>query len=91
MTDILDFLARSPSPYHAAESAAALLDAAGFRRQRMGEPLDGSAGGGYIVRGGAIVAWYVPHDPSPGFVVIGAHTDSPNLRVKPRPDTSHSR
>ncbi len=87
MTDILDFLARSPSPYHAAESAAALLDTAGFRRQSIGEPLDGSAGGGYVVRGGAIVAWYVPHDPSPGFVVIGAHTDSPNLRVKPRPDT----
>ena len=87
MTDILDFLARSPSPYHAAESAAALLDAAGFRRQSIGEPLDGSAGGGYVVRGGAIVAWYVPHDPSPGFVVIGAHTDSPNLRLKPRPDT----
>ena len=42
-----------------------------------------------MLRGGAIVAWYVPegaeaHTP---FRIVGAHTDSPNLRVKPLPDT----
>lgn len=42
-----------------------------------------------MLRGGAIVAWYVPegaraHTP---FRIAGAHTDSPNLRVKPLPDT----
>jgi aspartyl aminopeptidase len=85
--DLLDFLRRSPSPYHAAESAAAALSEAGFRRQSLGEPIDGAPGGAFVIRGGAIVAWHVPADPAPGFVVIGAHTDSPNLRVKPRPDT----
>ena len=39
MSDLLDFLARSPSPYHAAESVAAVLDEAGFRRQSIGERL----------------------------------------------------
>jgi aspartyl aminopeptidase len=87
MTDLLDFLGHSPSPYHAAESVAALLDEAGFGRVELGAGLDGSPGGAYTIRGGAIVAWYIPDDPAPGFVVIGAHTDSPNLRVKPRPDT----
>ncbi|HTN78982.1 MAG TPA: M18 family aminopeptidase [Acidimicrobiales bacterium] len=86
MTELLEFLGRSPSPYHAAESAASVLSEAGFRRQSIGEPLDASVGGGFVVRGGAIVAWHVPSDPAPGFVVIGAHTDSPNLRVKPHPD-----
>jgi aspartyl aminopeptidase len=87
MTELLEFLARSPSPYHAAESVAAMLDEAGFRRVEIGGAIDGSPGGAYTIRGGAIVAWYIPDDPAPGFVVIGAHTDSPNLRVKPRPDT----
>jgi aspartyl aminopeptidase len=42
-----------------------------------------------VVRDGALVAWSVPPGVTPetGFRVAGAHTDSPNLRVKPRPDT----
>jgi aspartyl aminopeptidase len=41
-----------------------------------------------VVRGGSLVAWAVPaeHEPNGGFRILGAHTDSPNLRVKPRPD-----
>jgi len=40
------------------------------------------------VRGGAIIAWYVPEGAAPHtpYRIVGAHTDSPNLRVKPRPD-----
>ena len=42
-----------------------------------------------MLRGGAIVAWYVPEGAAPHtpFRIVGAHTDSPNLRVKPLPDT----
>ncbi len=42
-----------------------------------------------MLRGGAIVAWYVPEgaEPHTPFRIVGAHTDSPNLRVKPLPDT----
>ncbi|HLT16812.1 MAG TPA: M18 family aminopeptidase [Acidimicrobiales bacterium] len=85
---LMAFIDASPSPFHACASAAERLEAAGFR------PLDEAAawpsgpGAWYLRRGGSLVAWSVGprHDATSGFRVVGAHTDSPNLRVKPRPD-----
>ncbi|MFD7860815.1 M18 family aminopeptidase [Streptomyces sp. NPDC057682] len=87
--DLMAFLMASPSPYHAVATAAARLEKAGFRQVEETAAWDGTTGGKYVLRGGAIVAWYVPegagaHTP---FRIVGAHTDSPNLRVKPLPDT----
>ncbi|WP_351228005.1 M18 family aminopeptidase [Streptomyces sp. NPDC002133] len=86
--DLMSFLAASPSPYHAVANAAARLDKAGFRQVEETEAWDGTSGGKYVLRGGAIVAWYVPEGAAPHtpFRIVGAHTDSPNLRVKPQPD-----
>ncbi|MEU8569218.1 M18 family aminopeptidase [Streptomyces pathocidini] len=87
--DLMGFLAQSPSPYHAVASAAERLEKAGFRQVAETAAWDGSTGGRYVLRGGAIVAWYVPEGAGPetAFRIVGAHTDSPNLRVKPLPDT----
>ncbi|MEW2401620.1 M18 family aminopeptidase [Streptomyces sp. NPDC046862] len=88
--DLMTFLAASPSPYHAVANAAERLEKAGFRQVAETDAWDGTtAGGRYVLRGGAIVAWYVPEgaEPHTPFRVVGAHTDSPNLRVKPRPDS----
>ncbi|WP_328495334.1 M18 family aminopeptidase [Streptomyces sp. NBC_00414] len=86
--DLMSFLAASPSPYHAVANAAERLEKAGFRQVVETDAWDGTTGGKYVLRGGAIVAWYVPEDAEPhtSFRIVGAHTDSPNLRVKPRPD-----
>ncbi|GAA4613549.1 M18 family aminopeptidase [Actinoallomurus liliacearum] len=86
--DLADFITASPSPYHAVASTAERLEKAGFRHVAETDPWTGETGGRYVVRGGAIVAWYVPEGarPETPFRIIGAHTDSPNLRVKPRPD-----
>ncbi|MFE5731783.1 M18 family aminopeptidase [Streptomyces sp. NPDC056528] len=86
--DLMSFLSASPSPYHAVANAAGRLEKAGFRRVEETAAWDATSGGKYVVRGGAIIAWYVPegaaaHTP---YRIVGAHTDSPNLRVKPRPD-----
>ncbi|MER5890980.1 M18 family aminopeptidase [Streptomyces sp. NPDC001941] len=87
--DLMSFLAASPSQYHAVANAAARLEKAGFREVRETDAWDGTSGGKYVVRGGALIAWYVPEGAAPHtpYRVVGAHTDSPNLRVKPRPDS----
>ncbi|MER7411941.1 MULTISPECIES: M18 family aminopeptidase [Streptomyces] len=86
---LMSFLSASPSPYHAVVNAAALLEKAGFRQVRETDAWDAAAGGRYVLRGGALIAWYVPEgaDAATPFRIVGAHTDSPNLRVKPVPDT----
>ena len=87
--DLITFLGSSPSPYHAVASAAERLEKVGFRQVSETDAWDGAAGGRYVIRGGALMAWYVPHSAGPQtpFRVVGTHTDSPNLRVKPLPDT----
>jgi aspartyl aminopeptidase len=87
--DLMTFLAASPTPYHAVANAAERLEKAGFRQVSETDAWDGSSGGKYVLRGGAIIAWYVPEDAAPHtpYRIVGAHTDSPNLRVKPLPDS----
>ncbi|MFJ9519374.1 M18 family aminopeptidase [Kitasatospora sp. NPDC101801] len=90
--DLISFLGTSPSPFHAVASAAERLEKVGFRRVAETEAWDAAAGGRYVIRGGALIAWYVPEGAGPEtpFRVVGTHTDSPNLRVKPVPDTGTS-
>lgn len=79
----------SPTPYHAANTVASELTANGFREVNETEPFPSEPDNYFVSRGGSLVAWVSgsSSDPSSGFRVIGAHTDSPNLRVKPKPDT----
>jgi aspartyl aminopeptidase len=92
VADLLAFLDRSPTPYHAVAETARRLAAAGFRPLAEDEvwSLEPDARR-YVVRAeGSIVAFQVGRE-SPaeaGFRILGAHTDSPNLRLKPRPDKS---
>ena len=45
-----------------------------------------AAGDFFTVRAGSLVAWRAGAGPGVPFRVVGAHTDSPNLRVKQHPD-----
>ncbi|BFO13710.1 hypothetical protein SHKM778_00980 [Streptomyces sp. KM77-8] len=77
--DLMSFLAASPTPYHAVANAAERLEKAGFRQVAETDAWDGATGGKYVLRGGAIIAWYVPEgaDAHTPFRIVGAHTDSP--------------
>ena len=85
---MLAYIDASPSPFHACATAGELLEAAGFARLSESEPWPTGAGKHYLRRGGSLVAWATrpAHGASDPFRIIGAHTDSPNLRVKPLPD-----
>lgn len=80
------FVDESPSPFHVCHTVAQDLDEHGFTRldETQPWPADGR-GRHYVVRGGSLVAWADAHRANP-FRVVGAHTDSPNLRVKQHPD-----
>ncbi|MFZ4519021.1 MAG: M18 family aminopeptidase, partial [Microthrixaceae bacterium] len=83
------FIDRSPTPFHAVAQAAALLaDAGSTPLDPTAEwGADDAAGAAFVVRDGSLVAWGPSTDPTGPMRLIGAHTDSPNLRVRPRPDT----
>lgn len=85
--EFTDFLAASPSSFHAAEEAAVRLERAGFRRQRVDERIPAGPGGRVMATGGTVIAWWVPEDAGAhsALRIVGAHTDSPGLMVKPDP------
>jgi aspartyl aminopeptidase len=84
--DLMTFLDASPSPWHAAASAAALLGAAGFVEVDETERWDEVPPAGYVRRGAALVAWRLPSGSASALRIVGAHTDSPGLRIHARPD-----
>ncbi|MDO5098205.1 MAG: M18 family aminopeptidase [Corynebacterium sp.] len=82
--DFISYIAASPSSFHAADQGAALLSAAGFSPVTETAKWNAEPGGHYMVRDGALMAWFVPETAGPksGFRIIGAHTDSPGFKLK---------
>ncbi|MGH9135597.1 MAG: M18 family aminopeptidase [Acidimicrobiales bacterium] len=84
--DLCSFIDASPSPFHAVAEAARRLEAAGFKPiDETGDWSDAAAASRFVVRDGSLVAW-AGVEPGAPLRLAAAHTDSPNLRVKPRPD-----
>mmetsp|Transcript_581 Transcript_581/g.1360 ORF Transcript_581/g.1360 Transcript_581/m.1360 type:complete len:472 (-) Transcript_581:2845-4260(-) len=86
------FLSASTDPFHAVANAVAKLEAAGFSRVWAKNSAAASIQPGgkyyYTVHHSTLVAFTVgakfQANQGGGFHIIGGHTDSPNLRVKPR-------
>lgn len=87
--DLLEFLSRSRTPFHAVRELSSRLEANGFRSISERESWDLQPGGRYyLTRNGSSIIAFVLGKQSPvdaGIRMVGAHTDSPCLKVKPNP------
>ncbi|WP_375481593.1 M18 family aminopeptidase [uncultured Mycobacterium sp.] len=84
-TGLCEFIDASPSPFHVCATVAQALRAAGYTELAETDTWP-AAGRFFTVRAASLVAWDSTGDPRRSFRVIGAHTDSPNLRIKQHPD-----
>jgi aspartyl aminopeptidase len=86
--DLLNFIDASPSPWHAVDSVEKQLITAGFIKLDETAAWQMQTGNSYFVtRGGAsIIAFTLGKQAltDSGFRIVGAHTDSPGLRLKPQ-------
>ena len=87
--DLGAFVTASPSSFHAAREAARRLAAAGFTELVETAPWTAGdvAGDRFVLRDGSLIAWSAPEgaDAATPFRIVGSHTDSPALKVKPDP------
>jgi aspartyl aminopeptidase len=87
---LCEFIDASPSPFHVCVTVADRLRAAGYTELDETDRWDDAAAGRFFtVRAASLIAWQSGITPNPTpmpFRIIGAHTDSPNLRVKQHPD-----
>jgi aspartyl aminopeptidase len=89
LADLLAYLHASPTPFHAVAEAARRLGAAGFRPLAEADRWDDLAPGRYYLTTSDtnLFGFVLPDKPArTGFRLVGAHTDSPNLRLKPNPE-----
>lgn len=88
----LSYLDSSPDPFHAVQTSINLLKEAGF--QQLSDDTDLCPGGKYYFtkNKSSLIAFSIGKKFDPrsegagsggGFKIIGAHTDSPNLKIKP--------
>lgn len=86
------FIDASPTPYHVVRSATAALQSSGFEPLREQDAWTLHAGARrFVVRDGSTLVAFIVGERPPagrGFRVLGAHTDSPTLRVKPHGERS---
>lgn len=87
---MLDFIKNSPTPFHAVDHINETLHTAGFERLYESEAWELRAGGSYYVirNDSSLIAFTMGAAPAvdTGLRIVGAHTDSPCLKVKPQPE-----
>ncbi len=86
--DLSQYLAKSPSTYHAVRGIKAALLYAGFTEIREEDTWQIEKGGKYVVtrNGSALMAFTVPQEGAEAFHITASHCDSPTFKIKENPE-----
>lgn len=88
--ELISFIEKSPSRFHAVEAARLVMNGAGFQELDIKEKWKMKSGGKYYVtkNDSSMAVFIVGNKPvsNAGFKIIGSHTDSPAIRIKPNPE-----
>lgn len=81
--DLINFIGRSPTPFHVVKNATEILATSGYQLIKEGDTLQ-PGGQYYAIRNdSSLIAISLNKPLSKGFHMVGAHTDSPCLKIKP--------
>ena len=82
---LLGFLDASPTPFHATKNMSLMLKNAGFNELIETKTWDLEEGQKYFVtrNDSSVIAFTYPKERN--YTMVGCHTDSPNLKLKPNP------
>ena len=87
--NLLEFIDHSPTPFHAVEEMKSKLIGKGYSELKESEKWDLTSNGKYFItrNDSSLIAFIIGTKTkgASGFKIIGAHTDSPNLKLKPNP------
>ena len=86
--ELLDFIEKSPTCFHAVANIGAMLEEAGYVRLRENEEWKLVKGGKYYTErnDSSVIAFAVPTGTVKGFHMAAAHSDSPCFKVKEKPE-----
>lgn len=86
--DLCDYIAKSPTPFHATKTLLELFLDNGFKQLNEVDDWAVESNSAYVItrNDSSIIAFRTGQDFERGFQMLGAHTDSPCLRIKPNPE-----
>ncbi|MBR6425038.1 MAG: M18 family aminopeptidase, partial [Oscillospiraceae bacterium] len=81
---LLDFIGRSPSPFHVVDNLAQRLQKEGYTELYEHQPWNLEMGGRYYLRrnGSSLLSFRIPQTAPTGFLLSAAHSDSPSFKLK---------
>ena len=88
--ELIQFIDASPTPFHAVAEMVQALEVQGFQKLDECQVWTLMEGGKYYVsrNDSSLIAFTYPSSVDKGYIIVGAHTDSPHLRLKPNPVTT---
>lgn len=86
--ELIDFLEKSPTAFHAVKVMADMLEENGFSELKENEKWQIQKGGRYFVtrNGSALIAFSVPEKEMAGMRIMSSHSDSPTFKIKENPE-----